>query len=199
MSDMSVPLRSGLEVWPLPRMQTGELAEVFPGLAPMSRGWPRLDADSGISGTSWRSTLTTRGITTERRFAGLRKAVDARVRELQAELRLKIRTRNAAADLQRDLAIALIEMKVEAFRGVRDVLARRARGIHGLCAQCGAGIPFERRRAHPLALRCRECEEECERSERRSRRTTRAGSSPRFDGLVALVRRAFALALRRRE
>lgn len=121
------------------------------------------------------------------RYAQLRQVLDARLRELERELRLKRRdvransgydqemrgrldtAETADADLQQDIGITLVKMKVEALRGARDALARMASGEYGHCAECGGEIAEKRLKAFPLAVRCRACEDVCEIIERRSR------------------------------
>jgi DnaK suppressor protein len=125
---------------------------------------------------------------TRARCEELRQMLDARLRELERALgrRLRdVRTNNgyvgemhggldaaetACADLQQDLGIAVLEMKVAALRGARDALARLASGAYGYCADCGAEISEKRLKAYPFAVRCRDCEEVSEIIERRSRR-----------------------------
>jgi len=149
---------------------------------------------------------------THARYEHLHQTLDARLCELERELDLKLRdvrsndsysgemrggrdtAETADADLQQDLGIALIEMKAEALRGARDALVRLASGAYGYCAECGGKIAEKRLKAHPLAVRCRDCEEACEIGERRSRLAaeTRTGSPPWFDGIVMVVRRGFS-------
>jgi len=124
---------------------------------------------------------------TKARCEQLQQMLDARLRELERELGLKladVRTNNgyggemrggldtaetADAHLQQDLGIAVLEMKVAALRGARDALARLASGAYGYCAECGGQISEKRLMAFPFAVRCRECEEVGEIIERRSR------------------------------
>jgi DnaK suppressor protein len=126
-------------------------------------------------------------IMTDERYEQLQQMLEARLRELERELdrRLRaVRANNgysgemragldtagtADADLQQDLGIAVLEMKVAALRGARDALARLASGAYGYCAECGGQISEKRLKAYPFAVRCRECEEVGEIIERRSR------------------------------
>lgn len=57
----------------------------------------------------------------------------------------------AGDDLQ--LARDLAEL-----RDVEDALARLDAGSHGLCADCGVGIPAARLAAQPAARRCAACQ-----------------------------------------
>ena len=75
---------------------------------------------------------------TEAQCAELVERLDARLRELDVER-------------------AIVEMKAEAPRTAREALARRANGGPPSCAHCLDEIPPARLRAHPLAVRCREC------------------------------------------
>jgi len=124
---------------------------------------------------------------TDARYEKLQQTLDARLCELERELDLKLRAvrgnngysgemragldtaETADADLQQDIGIAVLEMKVAALRGARDALGRFASGAYGCCADCGGEISEKRLKASPFAVRCGECEEACEISERRSR------------------------------
>jgi DnaK suppressor protein len=86
-------------------------------------------------------------------------------------------------DLQRDIDVALLEMKAEVLGHVQDALARLASGAYGQCAECGAEISQQRLTALPFALRCRTCQEKRETGTRQSRRLAErpAGASLFFD------------------
>jgi DnaK suppressor protein len=117
---------------------------------------------------------------TDARYEKLQQTLDARLCEFERELDLKLRAgranngysgemragldtaETADADLQQDLGIAVLEMKVAALRGARDALVRFASGAYGYCAECGGEISEKRLKAFPFAVRCRECEEVCE-------------------------------------
>jgi len=134
----------------------------------------------------------------ETRYIHLQRMLEARRRELQRDLGVKLRDvrENSRSDgetrggvdtaetsdihLRHDIDIALLEMKAEALRYVNDALDRLANGTYGLCAECGAEISHHRLTALPFALRCRTCEGEREIGQR-SRRLAerRAGSAPR--------------------
>ena len=114
---------------------------------------------------------------TDARYEELLETLEARLRELERELDLKLSdvrstdgyvgemrggldtAETAAAELQQDIGIAVLEMKAQALRGARDALVRLASGAYGYCAECGDEISEKRLKAHPLAVRCRECEE----------------------------------------
>jgi DnaK suppressor protein len=114
---------------------------------------------------------------TDARYEELLQTLDARLSELEQELEPKLRgvrssdgyggemrggldtAETAAAELQQDIGIAVLEMKAQALRGARDALVRLASGAYGYCSECGDEISEKRLKAHPLAVRCRECEE----------------------------------------
>jgi DnaK suppressor protein len=140
----------------------------------------------------------------ETRYIHLQQMLEARRRELQHDLGVKLRDvrENSRSDgemrggvdtaetsdvhLRHDIDIALLEMKAEALRHVDDALDRLANDTYGLCADCGAEISHHRLTALPFALRCRPCEGEREIGQRQSRRLAerRAGSFPRFEAGV---------------
>jgi DnaK suppressor protein len=72
-------------------------------------------------------------------------------------------TEQAEADVQEDIEIALIQMKGEALRRVRDALVRLESGEYGNCVDCRNEIAERRLRAMPFAVRCTACEEARER------------------------------------
>jgi DnaK suppressor protein len=136
----------------------------------------------------------------ETRSTDLKQMLEARRRDLQHDLGVKLRgvrensghegqmrrgldaAETSDVDLQQDIDIAVLEMKAEALRHVDDALGRLSSGTYGLCADCGAEISQHRLTALPFALRCRSCEDERESDERRSRLAgRRAGSFPLFD------------------
>jgi DnaK suppressor protein len=140
----------------------------------------------------------------ETRYIDLQQTLEARRRELQHDLGVKLRDvrENSRFDgemrggvdtaetsdvhLRHDIDIALLEMKAEALRHVNGALARLANGTYGHCAECGAEVSHHRLTALPFALRCRTCEDERESGQRQSRRLAgrQAGSFPRFDAGV---------------
>ena len=133
----------------------------------------------------------------------LKQMLEARCRELQRNLGVKLRdvrensgydgemragldvAETSDVDLQQDIDIALLEMKAETLRQLQDALARLAGGIYGRCADCGTEISQRRLTALPFALRCRPCEDEREISRQQSRRLAerQAGWFPEFDGV----------------
>jgi len=146
------------------------------------------------------------GIMTDARYEKLQQTLDARLCELERELDLKLRAvranngysgemragldtaETADADLQQDIGIAVLEIKVAALRGARDALARLASGAYGHCAECGGEISEKRLKAFPFAVRCRECEDVYEIIERRSRQALRRLGNLLAAGPVGSVR-----------
>lgn len=112
---------------------------------------------------------------TKAECAQLVERLDARLRELDLE---RASPGQGADGIDRTMLMAILEMKAEALRTVREALIRRANGGPPPCAACGDEMPGARLRAHPLAVRCRECEEA-------------AGSSSWFAGIVAAVWTSF--------
>jgi DnaK suppressor protein len=120
----------------------------------------------------------------QERHRVLQALLSDRQRELQGVLRLRVRhppaggpgggvddTEQAEADVQEDIDVALIEMKAEALRRVRDALVRLAAGDYGNCIDCEGEIAAQRLRAVPFAVRCTACEDRREQAvagERRS-------------------------------
>jgi len=129
---------------------------------------------------------------TNTRDKTLQESLEARRRELQRDLDVKLRdvrgqsvysgetsggldtAEHSNAELQQEIDVSLIEMRSEALRRVTDALTRLANGVYGYCAECGDEISEKRLEALPFAARCRECEIVYERTERRSRRTPEA-------------------------
>ena len=139
----------------------------------------------------------------ETRSAELKQILEARRRELQHDLGVKLRdvrehsgydgemrggldaAETSDVDLRQDIDIALLEMKAAALRQLQDGLARLASGAYGHCAECGAEISKNRLTVLPFALRCRTCEDEWEIGKRQSRRLAerRVGSLALFDAV----------------
>ena len=128
------------------------------------------------------------------RYTELRKMLEDRRRELQAEVQGKMRdvreeggklnevldaVESAEADIQEDIEFALVQMKSETLNKVNDALARLERGDYGFCYECGEEIAEKRLRALPFAVRCKDCEEARETAERKERQQAqrRGGAS----------------------
>lgn len=58
---------------------------------------------------------------------------------------------------EREVAAALTDQERRELEAVTAALSRLARGDYGVCADCGVGIPFDRLKAEPSALRCVDC------------------------------------------
>ena len=123
----------------------------------------------------------------ESRYSELKQMLQARRREIQAEVQGKMRgvreegtwggklnevldaVESAEADIQEDLEFALVQMKSETLNKINDALARLEQGDYGYCFDCGEEIAEKRLRALPFAVRCKDCEEARETAEQRER------------------------------
>jgi DnaK suppressor protein len=133
------------------------------------------------------------------RYAELKQMLDARRRELQAEVQGKMRdvreegtwggklndvldtVESSEADIQEDIEFALIQMKSETLNKINDALSRLEHGNYGDCFDCGEEIAEKRLRALPFAVRCKDCEEAREVAEQRQRQlVARRGASSLF-------------------
>src|SRR5215467_14386291 len=134
------------------------------------------------------------------RYTELKRMLEGRQREIQADVQGKMRDVRAAgevgklnevfdavesseADIQEDIELALIQMKSETLNKIDDALARLEQGDYGNCFDCGEEIAEKRLRALPFAVRCKECEEAREVAEKRERQiaSRRSASSLFFD------------------
>ena len=137
--------------------------------------------------------------TPKSRYTELKRMLDDRRRELQAEVQGKMRdvrsegtwgskqsevfdaVESSEADIQEDIEFALIQMKSETLNKVNDALVRLEQGIYGNCFECGEEIAEKRLRALPFAVRCKDCEEAKEVAEQRERQLAqRRGTSSLF-------------------
>ena len=133
------------------------------------------------------------------RYAELKQMLDARRREIQAEVQGKMRgvreegswggklnevldaVESAEADIQEDLEFALVQMKSETLNKITDAMVRLEQGDYGYCYDCGEEIAEKRLRALPFAVRCKDCEEARENAQNRERQiAARRGSSALF-------------------
>ena len=133
------------------------------------------------------------------RYAELKQMLQERRREIQAEVKGKIRdvrsegiwggkqnevfdaVESSEADIQDDIEFALIQMKSETLNKIHDALARLEQGDYGNCFECGEEIAEKRLRALPFAVRCKDCEEAREVAEKRERQVaSRRGASSLF-------------------
>jgi DnaK suppressor protein len=146
-----------------------------------------------------KETLRADGETMARsRYTELKKMLDERRRQLQAEVQGKMRdvradgfggkftevldaVESSEADIQEDIEFALIQMKSETLTKVNDALTRLERGDYGNCFECGEEIGEKRLRALPFAVRCKDCEEAREVAQQRERQLAqRRGASSLF-------------------
>jgi DnaK suppressor protein len=133
------------------------------------------------------------------RYLELKRMLEARRRELQAEVQGKIRdvraegswggklnevldaVESSEVDIQDEIEFALIQMKSETLNKVHDALARLDQGDYGNCFDCGEEIAEKRLRALPFAVRCKDCEEAREAAEQRQRQiAARRGAASLF-------------------
>ena len=133
------------------------------------------------------------------RYAELKQMLDARRREVQAEVQGKMRdareegawggkihevldaVESSEADIQEDIEFALIQMKSETLNKINEALGRLEDGTYGNCFECDEEIAEARLRALPFAVRCKDCEEARETAEQRERMMAhKRGSSALF-------------------
>ena len=133
------------------------------------------------------------------RYSELKRMLEERRRELQAEVQGKMRgvreegtwggklnevldtVESSEADIQEDIEFALIQMKSETLNKINEALGRLEEGTYGHCFECGEEIAQPRLRALPFAVRCKDCEEAREVAEQRQRQlTARRGASSLF-------------------
>lgn len=133
------------------------------------------------------------------RYAELKRMLEERRREIQAEVQGKMRdvrsegtwgsktnevfdaVESSEADIQDDIEFALIQMKSETLNKINDALLRLDQDNYGNCFECGEEIAEKRLRALPFAVRCKDCEEAREMAEQRERQmAARRGASSLF-------------------
>ena len=133
------------------------------------------------------------------RYSELKRMLDERRREIQAEVQGKMRdvraegtwggkqndvfdaVESSEADIQDDIEFALIQMKSETLNKINDALGRLEQGDYGYCFDCGEEIAEKRLRALPFAVRCKDCEEAREVAEQRERQMAqRRGAASLF-------------------
>ena len=139
------------------------------------------------------------GTETKSRYNELKRMLEDRRREIQAEVQGKMRdvrsegtwggklnevldaVESSEADIQDDIEFALIQMKSETLNKINDALVRLEQDNYGNCFDCGEEIAEKRLRALPFAVRCKECEEAREVAEQRARQAaSRRGASSLF-------------------
>jgi DnaK suppressor protein len=138
-------------------------------------------------------------VTPVSRYTELKRMLEERRREIQAEVQGKMRdvraegtwggklnevfdaVESSEADIQDDIEFALIQMKSETLNRINDALLRLDQGDYGNCFECGEEIAEKRLRALPFAVRCKDCEEAREVAEQRERQmAARRGASSLF-------------------
>jgi DnaK suppressor protein len=120
--------------------------------------------------------------TTEARERDLRQILLDRRREMEGDVRTRIRDGrtdraeevldegdHSDAALQHGIDFALIQMKTETVARIDAALARLDAGMYGDCFDCGDEISGKRLRALPFAVRCVACEEKREQQTRARR------------------------------
>jgi len=70
---------------------------------------------------------------------------------------------DAVAGMLADLDLAAVHRDIGELREVEAAAARLGSGSYGVCASCGAEIPYARLAAQPAARRCVTCEAQHER------------------------------------
>jgi RNA polymerase-binding transcription factor DksA len=97
----------------------------------------------------------------------LKALIEARRGEIKDGLRVPNRSEetddDAVVDLETSLDIAELERTTLELRDAVKALARLHEPDYGLCAECGAEIPYARQQASPTATRCVPCQRERER------------------------------------
>ncbi len=130
------------------------------------------------------------------RYAGLKRILDERRREILSEVHEKIRdvrtegaspshgvfdaAETSESDIQDDIEFALIQMKAETLSKIQEALRRLEEGTFGYCFECADEISEPRLRALPFALRCKDCEEARELAQQKERLQSRRGTSALF-------------------
>jgi DnaK suppressor protein len=144
------------------------------------------------AGTSEKKRTTTR-------YSELKRMLEDRQREIQAEVQGKMRdvrsegtwggklnevldaVESSEADIQEEIEFALIQMKSETLNKINDALSRLEQGNYGNCFECGEEIAEKRLRALPFAVRCKDCEQTRENAEQRERHlNARRGTASLF-------------------
>ncbi|MEQ1727045.1 MAG: TraR/DksA C4-type zinc finger protein [Vicinamibacterales bacterium] len=136
--------------------------------------------------------------TPQTRYSELKRMLEERRREIQAQVQGKMRdvrsegtlggklevfdaVESSESDIQDDIEFALIQMKSETLNKINDALIRLEQGDYGNCFECAEEIADKRLRALPFAVRCKDCEEAREVAERRERQmAARRGASSLF-------------------
>src|SRR6266566_225506 len=103
------------------------------------------------------------------RYSELKQMLQARRREIQAEVQGKMRGVREEGTWGGKL------------NEINDALVRLEQGDYGYCFDCGEEIAEKRLRALPFAVRCKDCEEARENAEQRQRQlSARRGTGSLF-------------------
>ncbi len=82
------------------------------------------------------------------------------IRDLRAQaIAAPTRAEDSEADIQDDMALALLQMKAETLQRIDEALVRLEDRTYGYCGECSEEIAEHRLRALPFAVRCKDCEE----------------------------------------
>lgn len=120
----------------------------------------------------------------------LTRSLEARRRDIEASVRGRlssVREERTASDhlgtlddsevpdldIQEDIELALVQMKVETLARIDAALERLNAGMYGYCLECGDDISTARLRALPFVVRCLKCEDAHESGDRRQHRRDR--------------------------
>ena len=128
------------------------------------------------------------------RLADLKQMLSDRRRELQGDVRSRIRDgrtgrstdghddlEQSEADTQGDLEFTLLQMRAATLVRIDEALGKLDAGEYGSCVECESEIPERRLRALPFAVRCQACEEQREAQHGRARHLAgQRGCLPRF-------------------
>ena len=119
-----------------------------------------------------KTTSAVTEVTPKSRYSELKRMLEERRRELQAQVQGKMRdvrsdsagksevfdaVESSDADIQDDIEFALIQMKSETLNKINDALIRLEQDNYGNCFECGEEIAEKRLRALPFAVRCKDC------------------------------------------
>lgn len=124
------------------------------------------------------------------RTADLRLILMNRRHELQEDVRHRIRDDRATraaevqddvehsdAEIQRDIELALLQMRADTLTRIDAALVRLDAGKYGACFECDGEISEPRLRALPFAVRCQACEVAREQTQHRVRQLAERRSS----------------------
>jgi DnaK suppressor protein len=121
-------------------------------------------------------TTATASCARQARHRDLQAMLHDRQREMQNVLQCRVRQvpsdrlrdgldepEHAEADIQEHIEVALLQMKEDTLRRVREALVRLDAGEYGYCSECDGEISEKRLQVLPFAVRCAACEASHER------------------------------------